>query len=518
MALHSDVNGSVAGPRPSFLRWRLPRIIAASVGFTLVLIGASAAVGKVGYDHLNNQVTHDSRVLDTKDPRIVRPELQLHAANYLVIGSDTRVGQTGFGNTPGGGSDTTMLVHLSPDHTKATVISIPRDSWVTVPECKDGKGVVHPEHKALFNSAFNTGGAACTISTVQRLTGIAITHYVEINFNGFRSVIDALGTVTVCSPTAVNVNDHYSHITLKAGDNKLDGAQALEYVRLRHGVADGSDLSRIKRQQRFLGAVLREARGGALLSNPGKLTSFLNAATKAVTVDDKTSILDLKTLFDSLRGLDPKHVTFYTAPIARANYDPNNPTSTNGAHVLLDDKAGRVLYDQIINDAKIVVTKTAPATAPSTTTPTPSHPATLTVAPGSITVAVTNGTGTSGLAGKVQASLSALGFQRGILAKEPQNATGTVVKYTAAQAAAARTVAAAFPNSTLRQLSTHTGAIEVLVGSQFTTTLAVRVGQPEPTWVAAASSTTAGNGSSASSTAKPAGGISAADATCTNSN
>ena len=333
------------------VRSRLPRIAAVSLLFALTLVVSSVAVAKVGYDHYNNQLSRASNVLDRLDPHIVRPERQLHAANYLVIGSDGRRGQRGFGNTPGGGSDTTMLMHLSPNHTAATVVSIPRDSWVTVPQCQDSKGVLHPQHDALFNSAFETGGAACTIKTVTRLTGISIAHYVEIDFNGFRDIINALGRVTICSPTAVNVNDGFSHITLTAGPNRLNGDQALEYVRLRHGIADGSDLSRIRRQQRFLGAVLRE--GATTLSSPARLTSFLNAATGAVTVDDKTSILDLKTLFDTLRGLDPKRVTFYTAPIARANYNPADPTDQHGANVLLDGRAGRVLYGGIIDDRKI---------------------------------------------------------------------------------------------------------------------------------------------------------------------
>ena len=509
MIPHSDT--STSRPTP-FLRSRLPRIVAVSLAFSAALVGVSAGVGKVGYDHYNGQVTRVPGLLDPSDPAIVHPELQLHAANYLVIGSDTRVGQVGFGNTPGGGSDTTMLVHLSPDHTKATVISIPRDSYVTVPECKDSKGVVHPEHGGLFNSAYKTGGAACTISTVTRLTGIAINHYVAIDFNGFRAVINALGTVTVCSPTAVSVHDHYSQITLRAGNNKLNGDQALQYVRLRHGVADGSDLSRIKRQQRFLGAVLREARSGALLSSPTKLTSFLNAATKAVTVDDKTSILDLKTLFDSLRGLDPKHVTFYTAPIARSNYDPANPSSTKGVHVLLDAKAGRVLYDQIIADAKVVVT--APVSgSPMSSTAKPAVPTSVTVAPAAITVAVTNGTQTVGLGTKAQKALTARGFKPGIITKTPQSATTTVVKYTATQAAAARTVAAALPNATLDLLSSHPGPIEVVVGSKYTSTLAVTVGEALPSWVKAAPAATA----TATSTKAPAGGISAADTKCTNS-
>ena len=128
--------------------------------------------------------------------------------------------------------------------------------------------------------------------------------------------------------------------------------------------------------------MLREARGGKLLVNPAKLTSFLNAATKAITVDTGTSIADLKTLFDVLRGLDPKKVTFYTAPIANAAYDPNNPSSTHGSRVLLDAKAGKVLYDQIISDST-VTRRTKPKAGDDQ----------VTVAPKTITVDVRRGVG-----------------------------------------------------------------------------------------------------------------------------
>lgn len=484
-------------PRRSFLRRRLGAVLATSLVFLLTLAGISAAVAKIGYDHVDGQIRREPPgLIQSKDPAIKQAAKQTHAENYLIIGTDDR------STVEGKRSDTTMLVHLSPDHQKAIVVSIPRDSYVTIPACTNSKGVVRPEHKALFNSAITVGGAGCTIKTVQSLTGISIKHFVQINFPGFKAVINALGSVTICSPTAVTITKGV-HLTLKAGNNKLDGAEALDYVRARHGLGDGSDLGRITRQQRFLSAVLREARGGALLSNPAKLNSFVNAATQAVTVDDKTHIGDLKTLFDALRGLDPKHVTLYTAPIANRAYNPNNPSDPHGANVLLDEKKGRILYDEIINDAKMT------PTASASPTPTTTAPTTLTVAPSAITVAVTNGTQTNGLAGKVQTALSSLGFKKGTLVKKPQNATGTIVKYTTAQAAAARTVAAALPNALMRLDPSHTGAIEVVVGSKYAGVRTVAVGQSAPSWVATASAT-------ASPTPSITGGISAADKTCTN--
>ena len=480
---------------------RFPRILFTSAVFSILLLGLSAAVGTIAYKHYDGQITRDVGVLSPNDTNVRERVRQLHAANYLVIGSDSRAGVKGFGHdVVGARSDTTMVVHLSPNRKKATVVSIPRDAWLAIPTCKGKTGKI-AAHVGQFNSAFTAGGAACTIATVQKLTGIEIKHYVEINFTGFERIINALGSITVCSPAPVN--DVNSKLVLKAGNNTLNGAQALAYVRARDTLGDGSDLGRIKRQQRFLGAVLRQARGGNLLSSPGKLTRFLDAATKAVIVDDKTSIGDLKTLFDVLRGLDPKKVTFYTAPIANQAYNPEDP-SQPGGRVLLDAKAGRTLYDTIINDAT--------ATVGGTKTPTPSAgptPKVLTVAPAQISVTVTNGVGTRNLATKVQGQLTAIGFGAGDLNLMPQGATTTLVEYGPTQIAAARTVAAALPNSKLVADAGHQGDIEVVVGSSYIAARKVRAGDPIPSWVKTPTSTPS------KSPSKSPTGISAADTTCT---
>lgn len=326
----------------------------AATGFTLLLVLAAGAAAGFEYHKLNNQITRKS-VLVTHDANIRNPARQQHAENFLVIGSDTRAGADAkYGNTSGARSDTTMLVHLSPDRAKATIISIPRDAWVDIPTCTATDGSTVQEHEEMFNSAFSIGGPKCTIKTVQKLTGIAVTHFVEIDFSGFASMVSAMGTVTVCSPEAVS--DPGSGLRLHPGQNPLDGEQALAYVRARETLGDGSDLGRIKRQQLFLGAVLRQATQGPMLSNPGRLTKFLDAATKAITVDKGTSFSDLRTLATSMQGLDLGRVIFYTTPIANQNYSP--PGTTMTGRVLLDSVQGRVLYDSVINDKKPVwVTK-----------------------------------------------------------------------------------------------------------------------------------------------------------------
>jgi LCP family protein required for cell wall assembly len=340
----------------------LRRALLAALSFTVLLGLVSGGLVAYAYQKYNGQI-HRIVALQTKDPNIKEPAKQLHAENFLIIGSDTRQGaDSGFGNDPGQRSDTTILVHLSADHRRASVISIPRDAWVDIPRCTAPDGSTVAAHSEMFNSAFSVGGAKCTIATVQKLTGIAVTHYVQIDFVGFRNVVNALGTVTICSPKAVD--DPNSHLTLRAGNNKLNGSQALHYVRARETLGDGSDLGRIKRQQQFLGVVLRQAMSGTLLSNPVRLTDFLDAATKSITVDTATNFGDLRTLASSLHGLNPKRVVFYTAPIANRDYSP--PGTTYSGKVLLDAKKGATLYRSIIEDGSSTTKR--PSTAPSTST------------------------------------------------------------------------------------------------------------------------------------------------------
>ncbi len=329
---------------------RVRHAVVSAVSFTLLLAACAVGVGAYAYFKYNGQITRVA-VLNTSDPNIREAARQQHAMNFLIIGSDTRAGaNSSFGNVSGARSDTTIVVHLSPDRSHATVISIPRDSWVDIPACKGSNGAVVPAHTDMFNSAFSTGGPRCTIATVQKLTGIAVTHFVEIDFTGFQKMVNAMGTVSICSPQSVD--DPYSGLKLRAGTNKLNGRQALAYVRARETLGDGSDLGRIKRQQMFLGAVLRQATSGTLLSSPSRVTSFLDAATKAITVDKGTSFGDLRTLASSMQGLNPKFVTFYTAPIANQNYSP--PGTSMTGRVLLDSVKGRILYDSVIRDAKPV--------------------------------------------------------------------------------------------------------------------------------------------------------------------
>ncbi|NYD49644.1 LCP family protein required for cell wall assembly [Actinomadura luteofluorescens] len=228
------------------------------------------------------------------------------ALNVLVIGLDAR-----YGGPPR--SDTLMLVHVPADRKRPQVMSIPRDVLVRIPAC--GRT---PARQATVNTAFPLGGAACTRRTVEALTGVRIDQTVVIDFGGFKRVVDALGGVEVTLPTAVN--DPRSGLVLPAGRHWLNGTQALAYVRVRHGLGDGSDLDRVKRQQRFLASLARQAKA-VMAKDPVRFARFLAVAADSV---GSTPKLDAGTLRTLARGFDGSGgVAAATIPVRPAPSDPN---------------------------------------------------------------------------------------------------------------------------------------------------------------------------------------------------
>lgn len=269
--------------------------------------------------------------------------------NILVLGSDTRSGSNkklGGGTDDGSArSDTAMIVHVYKGHKKASVVSVPRDTLIDRPACTDTKGVKHPAASGvMFNEAYSTGGAACTVKTVESLTGIRMDHYLEVDFAGFQKLVDDLGGVQVT--TTKSIDDPQSHLTLKAGTHTLNGRQSLGLVRTRHGVGDGSDLGRIQLQQAFVKALLDQVKNVGVLSDPKKLFDLADTATKAVTTDsDLGSVNRLADFADGLKGISSSHMTMVTMPV---QYDPANLN-----RVMVEKSKARLVWDAVKNDRPI---------------------------------------------------------------------------------------------------------------------------------------------------------------------
>jgi LCP family protein required for cell wall assembly len=262
------------------------------------------------------------------------------AQNWLLVGSDRRAAQGTTGsnaNEPlwrygAQRADTIILVHLPADRGRVYLVSFPRDAWVPI----QGRG------NTKLNAAFSFGGPPLLIATIERLTGVRVDHFAILDFEGFRSMTDALGGVTV--RVARTVRDPARKVVWPVGTHHLDGARALDFVRQRHNLP-GSDLGRIKRQQAFLKALAGQAVDRGTLANPLKLNAFLEASTKAVSVDESLTISKLRSLALQFRSVRAGDLDFLTAPVAG--------TGTEGRQsvVYLDPVKGQPLYRALRTDA-----------------------------------------------------------------------------------------------------------------------------------------------------------------------
>ncbi|WP_245565220.1 LCP family protein [Nocardioides insulae] len=247
--------------------------------------------------------------------------------NILVMGSDSRDGEgNDIDGLTGGGerSDTTILVHLSADREHAYGISIPRDSMVDRPECLDDNGdQLSPEaDNQMWNAAFALGGPACTIRQVEATTGVSVDHFVVVDFNGFKGMVDALGGVEVCIPETWDDPAH--DIYLEEGTRKISGKEALNYVRVRYGIGDGTDLGRLKRQQAFVGSMAHQVLSSDTLANPVKVTRFLSAVTDSLAVDEGISnVTRMGKLAYEFRNIGLDRIKFLTVPWMWDPEDPN---------------------------------------------------------------------------------------------------------------------------------------------------------------------------------------------------
>ncbi|GLX04285.1 LytR family transcriptional regulator [Microbispora sp. NBRC 16548] len=400
------------------------------------------------------------------------------AMNILLVGVDKRdnltrrqQNQLHLGRDVGQRTDTMMVIHLSEDHRRVTVVSLPRDTWTTIP----GQG----EHK--INSAYQFGGAKLAVKTVEQATGLSVNHYVEVNVLGFIDVVESLGGVTVCTP--VPIDDPKTKLNLQPGTYTLDGVNALAYARTR--ATARSDLDRIDRQQQVISALLGKALSGGTLANPAKLAGFLDSTFKTLTVDPALQ-KDLLGMVNQFKDVSTDDVSFATVPLADVNY--HAPTGESA--VLWDKTAARDLFQRIDADQPLVKPSTKGSASPSgspaaSASASPSagptaSPTALTIPPGRISVKVLNGTLITGLGATTKARLVEAGF---MVPSSPgdtarRDFTTTVIRYPPGREDSARTVAAAIPGAELREQPDVTG-IEVVVGQKNHDVKKVTVAAPE---------------------------------------
>lgn len=327
-----------------------------AVGVAVVVLGAGG-LGWAAYQKLNGNITTDTDAaaeLARYDKE--RPTPLVHdAQNILLLGSDTRAGQGNrkYGRDPGTErSDTTILLHLAADRRSATAVSIPRDLMVDIPSCRKPDGSRTQAQFAQFNWAFEFGGTACTIRTVEKLTDIRVDHHMVVDFAGFKDMVDAVDGVQVCLRAPIDDSD--AHVKLEPGMRTLNGEQALGFVRARKSLGNGSDTDRMDRQQEFLGALVNKVQSNDVLLNPTKLYPVLDAATSSLTTDPGlASLRGLYELVRGMRNIPTERVQFLTVPRQSYTYDANRDE--------LVEPAAKELFTRLRTDAPVAVDPRQPA-------------------------------------------------------------------------------------------------------------------------------------------------------------
>ncbi|WP_210576352.1 LCP family protein [Streptomyces sp. GESEQ-4] len=342
------------GRRPAKQK-KAKKVLLWTGGTMAFVVLAAAGAGYLYIEHLNDNITSVS-----DDGASTGGFSKDKAINILLIGTDKR---TGAGNESYGDSgsvghaDTTILLHVSKDRTNATALSIPRDLIVDVPDCpttqEDGSTKTIPATDGVrFNTSLGQDGRtpSCTARTVTELTGIKPDNFMVADFNAVKTLTSAVGGVEVC--LAKDIDDPDSKLQLSKGTHTIEGEEALAFVRTRHSVGFGGDLSRIGLQQQFLSSLMRKLKSNDTLTNPSKMIKLAEAGTKALTVDSQlNSIGKLKDLGLELGKLNTKNLTFTTVPVI------DNPAEKVKATVVVNDTTAPEVFDMIKNDVSFTEVK-----------------------------------------------------------------------------------------------------------------------------------------------------------------
>lgn len=452
-------------PRPP-VRRKKPRWAMRAATTLSVVVLASAGIGHAVVTSLDADIARVDPFKDMKN----RPRAG-HGMNVLLVGTDGRDKITEqerhayhLGGAPCHCTDTIMIVHISEDRERASVVSLPRDSYAETPAHTDQTtGEHHGPHPIKINAAYAEGGPNLTVQTVENMTHVKIDHYLEVDFTSFMKTVDVLGGVRIC--TAEPLKDSYTGLDLPAGTHTLMGGQALQYVRSRH-VDGASDLGRMKRQQRFMASLIEQATSSGVLLNPLKFRDVTLAVLGSVRADKGFGTDELLDLGRAMRNFSPSSSEFTTVPIGQMGYVVKGIGST-----LKWDRAKADRLFESLRDDKPLAVHRAPG----------SGAVKVGVAPQQVQVQVENGTATAGLGKRVDAALTATGFRA---THQPVSAADrtvrrTVIAYDPRWDRSAQSLAAALPGSELRAVKGQGPVLKVIAGADFRQVRRVRADDPQ---------------------------------------
>ncbi|MFJ8310678.1 MULTISPECIES: LCP family protein [unclassified Streptomyces] len=411
-----------------------------------------------------------------------------HGTNILLVGTDGRDRITPeekekyrLGGEACHCTDTIMMVHLSADRSRLSVVSLPRDSYAEVPERTDeATGRRHPQHPVKLNAAYPEGGPGLTVRTIENMTGLKIDHYLEVDFTSFMKTVDVVGGVQIC--TARPMKDSYTGLDLTAGTHQLSGGEALQYVRSRH--ADGSaDLGRMQRQQRFLAALISKATSNGILLNPVKFRQVASTLLSSVRADEGFGAEEVLSLGTAMKGFTPSYSDFTTVPLGQLSF----PVKGVGSTVKWDDAKAKKLFQLLREDRPLAAhapqstPKAAPQPAAKDAEPARKGTgAMVEVAPEQIRVQVYNGTRTDGLGRRVDEALHTTGFKTtgAPMASTNLDMRRTLIEYDPRWDRSARSLALALPGSELRPVKGLGPTMKVTAGADFKDVVPVRAEEP----------------------------------------
>ena len=417
-----------------------PWLRKATAGISILILIATSLGGGAVYA-INglgkNIIALDTSDLNNQDRPETVVQTDTSATNILIMGSDSREGSnSSYGNFEGARSDTTLLVHVYEGREAATVVSIPRDSFVELAGCKMLNGDTSSPYKSKFNAAFAIGGPICTVKTVEKLTNVRINNFVVVDFDAFKKVVDAIGGVEVCltSPAydPIVPGRGGSGLDLPAGYSTISGEQALAFVRARGSLGDGSDLGRIERQQEFIASMIRGMTEKGLLTNPGMIYRVLSAVTSSITTNTEfASITALQDFALSLGSLKPSKINFVTTPYEMVG------NGNVGWTAEADE-----LWSAIRLDKPWPPVTPSPAATPTVSPATsPTAQSTAPLAPNAVELSVLNATNVVGLASTASAELEAKGYDVIKVGNSTQRLTVSEILYKSENLASAQVLA-----------------------------------------------------------------------------
>lgn len=428
---------------------------------SVLVLGA----GAIGHALMSGIDTGIARVDPFRDMKN-RPEGG-HGTNLLVVGTDGREKVTGpqkeryrLGGAPCNCTDTIMLVHISRKRDRASVVSLPRDSYAELPPHTDRtSGRTHKPHPVKLNAAYAEGGPALTVRAVERLTRVKIDHYLEVDFTSFMKTVDAVGGVDVC--TAGPMKDKYTGLDLPAGNHRLDGGQALQYVRSRH-VDGASDLGRMQRQQKFLAGLVKEVGSTGIMLNPVRFRQVASTMLGSVRADRNFGTDELLALGRAMRGFSASSSEFASVPVAAGG----RRVPGGGSALVWDRAKADRLFRMIREDRPLAGAGLRKGQRRTL----------VEVAPQQIRVQVYNGTATAGLGRRVDAALRGTGFAT---TKAPLNGTGpevdrTFISYDPRWDRSAKALSTALKGCETRPVKGLGRTLRVTAGKDFTDVVPVR--------------------------------------------